>query len=211
MPRAQQLLTTLDSDLDKAVALVDAVRALRLPPAAGGGFRALPNFQVALIAELSFLRCFLAWEVFLEEIFLSYAQGKAAPGGTVFPSYVAAPTQAHLRDMLRGERRPFVSWSNPTDVTRRAGLYLKDGEPFQSALATISTPLNDMITVRNRIAHRSGTAATRFLALVRQRHGSVQPGMSPGRFLLAPGTNPASRRLDEYVVLLKTTARAIAP
>jgi hypothetical protein len=211
MARPAQLARNFEQDLDRSIALLDTIRELRFPEASGRRFRALPNFQVALIGELAFLRCFLAWEIFLEEIFMSYAHGHAAPDGTVYPCYVTAPTHSHTRDIVRGEGRGFASWASPSQVTARARLFFKDGEPFESALGTVDTPLTDMVTVRNRIAHRSGSAATKFLALVRQRQGSVQPGMSPGRFLLGPGTNPANRRIDEYLTILRTASRSLAP
>jgi hypothetical protein len=211
MARPVRLLSNFEQDLDRSIALVDTVRELRFPPSSGRQFPALPNFQVALIGELAFLRCFLAWENFLEEMFMAYAQGQAAPGGTVFPSYLSAPTQVKTRAIVRGERRAFVSWADASQVTARAKMYFEDGEPFDTVLGTAGTALADMVTVRNRIAHRGGTAAEKFLTLVRQRLGSVQPGMSPGRFLLGPGTNPANRRIDEYLTVLRTAGNSLAP
>ena len=211
MARPENLLQTFEDDLDRSLALLDTIRELRFPASAGKRFQALPNFQVALIAELAFLRCFLSWEVFLEEVFMSYALGATSRDGSRFPCYIVAPTASHARDMVKGESRTFVAWANPDAVLKRAHLFFEGAEPFETALSTISTPLNDMVVVRNRVAHRSGRAANRFLELVRKQHGSVARGMSAGRFLLGPGTNPAHRRLDEYVILLRSAGRILVP
>lgn len=211
MATAIRLIEDLEADFDRAVNLLDSIRALRFPPAAGHTFPALPNFQVALVAELAYLRCFLAWEVFLEEVFVCYALGKPAPNGTTFETYVAPPNEAHARGMITGEGRAFVSWNRPKAVRERAQLFFREGEPFSPALLTISTILSDMIVVRNRIAHRSTSARAKFLDLVRLRLGSVPPGISPGRFLLAPGVTPTLRRIDEYLTELRVVARQIAP
>lgn len=208
MAQARGLLDTLNRDLDRALDLITAVQKLRAPKRKG--FPALPYLQVALVAELAFLRCFIAWETFIEEVFVSYARGKAACDGTVFPCFLSAPTEAHLRNMIIGERRGFAPWSDVSSVRKRAKLYFPDGEPFVNVLDSASTALNDMVIVRNRIAHRAPSASRKFLDLVQSRHGTIPPGINPGRFLLGPGTNPSMRRVDEYVEVLRLAARQIA-
>lgn len=204
-------LSALDSELNKAVALVDSVRELRFPQSSSRRFPALPNFQVALIAELAFLRCFLSWEVFLEECFLSYAEGALSPSGNTFPCFLSAPSRNHIQAIIKGERRSYAAWVNHQQVIERAKLYFEGGEPFDAALSTVSSALSDMIVVRNRIAHRSGSSSEKFLALVRRLNGAVAPGMTPGRFLLAEGLTVGVRRLDEYSRILWAAGTQIAP
>lgn len=85
-PRA--LRTNLDADLNRAIALAGAVN--------------LPNFQAALIYELAFLRCFLAWEVFLEETFYAYLLGRSAPNGTAFQRHLMPRNLEHAKQVIRG-------------------------------------------------------------------------------------------------------------
>lgn len=210
MPTASGLFDTLDRDLSSALSLVSTVQELRFPPGSGRAFPALPYLQLALIAELAFLRSYIAWETYLEELFVCYARGMPAADGTRFPCYLAAPNTAHLRVIIVGERRGFASWSDASQVRKRSRLYFSDGEPFVSVLDNASTSLDDMSIVRNRIAHRSGTAAKKFLDLVRARTGTIQPGVNPGRFLLARGADPSRRRLDEYLEVLRLAGRQLA-
>jgi hypothetical protein len=211
MARPATLYKSFDDELTTSLALLDTVRALRFPASANRRFTALPYFQVALVAELVFLRCFLAWEVFLEEVFISYLMGAPSRDGTTYVTYVAAPSASHARSMVIGERGAFSAWSDGRQVRARANLFFDAGEPFDNGLSTISTALSDMVIVRNRIAHRSGRALERFLGLVRQTHGSVPRGMSAGRFLLAPGASPTTTRLEEYVVVLRGASQLIVP
>lgn len=149
--------------------------------------------------------------MFLEEVFVAYVVGATSRDGTSYRAYIDPPSAAHARSMIVGERAAFAAWSDGAQVRARAKLFLEGGEPFDNGLSTISTPLADMVVVRNRIAHRSGRARDRFLDLVRRRHGSVAPGMSAGRFLLSPGTGPHTNRLEEYVVILRGAATLIVP
>jgi hypothetical protein len=196
MASLRTLRTNLETDLTRATALTNAV--------------ALPNFQAALISELAFLRCFLAWEVFLEEAFYQYILGRAAPDGTQYARYLQPRNMTHAKQVIRGGRA-FVTWTDTRSIIDRAEMFLRDGEPFATALGNASSDFADMVKIRNRIAHRSDRATADFLELVRRTLGSVPQGMSPGRFLR--GTDPANaaRRFDNYLTVVRVTAAAIVP
>jgi hypothetical protein len=193
-PRA--LRTNLETDIDRAAALVNAVR--------------LPNFQQALIHELAFLRCFLAWEVFLEDTFYAYLLGRAAPDGSTYQRYLTPRGLDHAKEVIRGGR-PFITWTDPARVVDRAELFLRHGEPYATVIGNVSSELVEMRTVRNRIAHRSDSASAKFLELVRQRLGTVPNGMSAGRFLRGTDAGATSTRFEVYLTLLRVSAAAIAP
>jgi hypothetical protein len=190
------LRTNFDADLNRATALTRAV--------------ALPHFQAALISELAFLRCFLAWEVLLEESFYQYALGRPAPSGARFPCYLTPNSMEHAKQVIRGGRG-FVTWTDSSRIIERAEMFLRDGEPYATALGTISSDLADMVKIRNRIAHRSERATEDFLALVRRKRGYVPQGESPGRFLRGTDAGAADRRFDVYVAMLRITAAQIVP
>lgn len=187
---------SFDADLERARRLLAAV--------------SLPTYQKALIYELAFLRCFLAWEVFLEETFYAYMLQKPAPDGTVFTRYISPRDEQHARDIIRGERR-FATWSRGADVIKRAELFFERGEPFSSGLGAAGGDLADMVVVRNRIAHQSGTAKTKFLDLVRRKHGSVPRGTSAGRFLLGTDATATTNRFEAYLRVVSAVSRVVAP
>jgi hypothetical protein len=170
----------------------------------------LPHFQAALICELAYLRCFLAWEVFLEECFYAYMLGKESPCGSTFRRYVTPTDARHARRLVKGARK-FSTWADSTDVAARAKLFFRDGDPFATALGAASSDLADMVKIRNRIAHRSGTAKSEFLDLVRRRHGSVPPGTNAGRFLLGIDSGATANRFSNYLAVIQAGSRVIAP
>jgi hypothetical protein len=190
------LRNDFDADLKRASDLLEAVQ--------------LPYFQLALIYELAFLRCFLAWEIFLEETFYAYMLSKPSPDGTTYGRYVRPRNLQHARKLVRGEGK-FSAWANSKMVLKRADLFFDQGEPFSTGLAAASGDLADMGKVRNRIAHRSGTAKSEFLELVRQRHGSVPQGTNAGRFLLGKDPGVAQGRFHVYLSALSGISRVIAP
>lgn len=196
MASVHSLRHDFDNDFKKARGLLDAV--------------SLPTYQKALIYELAFLRCFLAWEIFLEETFYAYMLNKAAPDGSTFRRYIAPPNIEHARKIIRGQRQ-FSAWAQGVEVMDRAQLYFENGEPFVTGLATAGSDLADMVVVRNRIAHGSGTAKSKFLDLVRRKHGSVPQGTNAGRFLLGTDTGFTENRFNAYLGVLTGASRLIAP
>src|SRR6202521_4650386 len=105
MASTRALRTAFEADVNRAIGLTAAV--------------ALPHFQAALIYELAFLRCFLAWEVFLEETFYQYVLGRSAPDGTAFTRYLTPRSMSHAKQVVRGGRG-FVTWTDPGRIVDRA-------------------------------------------------------------------------------------------
>jgi hypothetical protein len=115
MASVRSLRDAFDNDLAQARRLLEVVK--------------LPTYQKALIYELAFLRCFLAWEVFLEGTFYAYMLQKASPNGSHFSCYMSPRDEQHARDIIRGNRR-YATWARSSDVIRRAELYFSNGEPY---------------------------------------------------------------------------------
>ena len=196
MASVRSLRDAFDNDLKQARQLLEAVQ--------------LPTYRKAVIYELAFLRCFLAWEVFLEGTFYAYMLGKGSPDGTKFGCYVSPRDEQHARDIIRGNRR-FATWARSGDVIQRAELYFNNGEPYSSALGSASSDLVDMVIVRNRIAHQSGSAKSNFLDLVRRKHGSVPQGTNAGRFLLGSDVGASENRFEQYLGVISAVSKVVAP
>jgi hypothetical protein len=196
-------------DLDRASDLIAAIRLLRRPPPTPPGHPGLPEFQLNLVRELSFLRCVLAWEVFLEDSFVVYLTGGGGQSGRKAKTHVTATTGPQARSVLLGGQ-DYLSWSGADVIKRRARVWFSDGEPYVSALTALATN-KEIRVVRNRIAHNSGEASTKFSKLRAQKitNAAARRGMGPGAFLARAVKGHASR-FDAYVVDLRTAATAIA-
>jgi len=169
----------------------------------------LPQIQVEIIAELAFLRIFIAWENFLEDSFIRYLVGAKSPSG-YSPQRFVNPPNMQIAVKLIAAHREYARWNSPSEVIARSEIYFKYGKPYKNILQGTMKDINDMNSIRNRIAHRSTISENKFNDLVRREFGYGIRGMSPGRFLLTPkNTNQQTIFLDYYIEIIKTASRMI--
>ena len=163
------------------------------------------------ITETAFLRAFTAWEVFLEETFILYLLGYRAPRGRVPRRYGFPPSRAAASEWC-ADGKEYAKW-NPADVQRRADRWFQHGMPFTPALQGQQHRLNQLITIRNAIAHVSSSAHTKFEGLVRQELTALPPNTTVGNFLLTvkPGTAPPQSFMEFYLGQIEQIASNIVP
>lgn len=179
--KVQPFYSALQSQVHDSLAFVEDFSHFRRQTS--GGWRTIPHAYVQFVAELSFLRIFLAWEDFLEETFIRYMCGAKSASG-YGPGLVATyPSIEHARRVTQGSR-PYADWAQPNIVIERAQIHFRNGEPYKSALRAGMVLLNELLTIRNRIAHRSPHAIAQFRGFVLHKLGRNPQGMGPGRFLL---------------------------
>jgi hypothetical protein len=169
--------------------------------------------RVEELAGLALLRINLAWESLLEDTFVRYMCGAVSPSGYK-PILLGARRRSigSATALVLGGSR-YVSWSRAATV-QRASVHFDSGDPYATALAGARATLEDMATVRNRIAHASDYAAAEFAAVVRRRVGYVPRGMTTGRFLLTPIAYPGGgglRFVDLYINTLLASAAVVVP
>ena len=170
------------------------------------------------LSEMAFLRLFIAWEEFLNASFEEYLI--TAPGKTAKPRIaVLSSDRQCAKDVILGEKRQFVEWSDPAIVRQRAAIFFKGGEPFESALSIMLVHLNRMRTVRNRTVHHSDYAADKFHSMIRELYGQARK-MTPGGFLrdtppaplIPPGQPTANTSVFElFAQILMAGSKKIVP
>jgi hypothetical protein len=169
----------------------------------------IPRTQLEIVAEMAFLRIFVAWESFLEESFIRYAAGAASPSGYTPIVLTRAQNLGHALELV-SSGRDYAHWNSASEVIRRAALYFQDGEPYRSALEPASIELDEMNTIRNRITHKSVHSKHHFNAFVRRKFGYGIRGMTPGRYLLTSSpTLPPNTSLDYYIEVMKIASGKI--
>jgi hypothetical protein len=176
---------------------------LLLAAAHGGGVR---FFQLEQISELSFLRIYVAWEEFLEESFARFLCGAKTQSGFQPRRYASPKNLDHAKALVTGLERGgrFADWSKRETVLDRAQLLFKDGRPYAGPLRAAARELDDMRTIRDRIAHRSALVRANFLKLVERRLGLAYH-FPPGRFLLRNAAGGAQSHLalfSDAIILL---------
>jgi hypothetical protein len=164
------------------------------------------------MTELAFLRAYLAWEVFLEETFVSYLVGMRAPRGRAPRRYAFPPNRRAAEQWVVPEGRPFAKW-DAVAVANRADRFFGGGGPYTSAIRSHQSALDEMKTIRNAVAHESQNAQEKFETLVRVKLRSLPPRLTVGSFLLATvaGSTPATSFLDSYLSKLQLIASLIVP
>ena len=116
------------------------------------------------VISSAFLKMFIYWEAFIEESFSKYLIGELSTGGTGVNRYISPIDREHALKILVGTQK-YVDWANHEIVRRLANLYLENGDPLASNIASISSELADLKTVRNAAAHLSSTTRHQLDAL----------------------------------------------
>jgi len=200
-PQLKTILRDFHSQIKSSQTLLAKVKLLQMP-----------RIYIEMVTELAFLRILLAWENFLEESFIRYMVGGKSPSGFCPVCTVTAPTLNKALEIICGDKQ-YVQWVSASEVIRRAERFFRDGEPYKNALESALTDLNELNTIRNRIAHRSKSSKKKFSDFVRRKLGYGKQGMTSGRFLLTakPMISPQIIFLDDYIKLIETAGRIIVP
>jgi len=169
----------------------------------------IPRIQLEMIVEMAFLRIFVSWEGFLEGSFIRYATGAIPPSGYMPNTLIHPQNLRHASGLVRSGR-DYVNWNSASEVIRRSSLYFQDGEPYRSALEPAIADLDEMNTIRNRIAHKSDIVKNKFNTFIRRKFGHSIHGMTPGRLLLTLHPSTTSNTfLDYYIELIYISSAMI--
>ncbi len=168
-----------------------------------------------MIVGMTLLHSHIAWEDFLETVFVRFLCGAVPPTGgapiLIRPRF--SNNASAMSDMLASfGSGKFLNWSE-SNTLRYAARYFHLGEPFATSIGSVKTTSSEMNVIRNRFAHRSLFSRLEFQRIVTSRLGYVPRGMTVGRFLTgaAPTGTGASNMLDYYTSELKVAASAIVP
>ena len=176
----------------------------------GGKLRPILLKNINLISELVFLKIFISWETFLEQTFIRYMCGGVTSSGYYPDRYVKPKKIDHAMNILL-QNKEYLDWTRWNEVKTWAKNFFKNGEPYEPAILGSEVKLNEMKTIRNRIAHHSEASTRKFHTLVRNKLGNVPRGITPGKLLIInlPGTGDTI--LQDYVRLLLSLGQIIVP
>lgn len=165
-----------------------------------------------LLYEAIFLRLYRAYENLLENVFISYLTGEQTIGGIQVNSHVRPVNRDHARALVTSSQ-PFLDWTSPQLVIKRAEIYIIGGEPIRTAIAGSQSHLQQAKKIRNHIAHNSTESAKDFNTIVVHFLLTAPlAAISAGEFLaLTPPSGPCARReiLSFFLEKLESTARAL--
>jgi hypothetical protein len=203
-------LVTFSRTLREAKDLADDARKWSTPTSASTRPQITMQRRDILI-EIAFLRAFTGWEVFLEETFVLYLLGHKPPKGPA-PRRYGFPQDKNAAIEWCSDGRDYAKW-NVADVRKRANRWFKDGKPFTPALQAQQSRLDQLVTIRNAIAHESSAARSKFETVIRQELQALPANMTVGGFLmtLKPRSNPPTSFIEFYLEQIHQVALNIVP
>ncbi len=179
----QHCLNSFTSEVQNSLDLANDAQHFRiLKP--GGRFEHIGIRRVELFAGIALLKMHMAWETFLEDVFIRYLCGASSPTG--YTPVLLGPPKSNTNmafSLLLGPNHVYLNWTLQSTLKRAIGYFLY-GEPFTSAMNSVSTTLDDISIIRNSMAHRSAFARSNFRTVVVREFGFVPRGLNANRFLL---------------------------
>ena len=162
------------------------------------------------IVTSAFLKMFICWEEFLENIFINYLVGEPSIDGTQVNAFVSPQSQEHAHRILIGTQK-YVDWANHEIVRRLANIFFENGDPLATNIASISSELSDLKTIRNAAAHVSSTTQRNLDALSSRITSRTVSNFSVSKLVMTlHPTNQSLTILQNYQNILDTSAENIA-
>jgi len=162
------------------------------------------------IVTSAFLKMFIYWEEFLENLFINYLVGEPSIDGTQVNTFVSPQSQEHAHKILIGTQK-YVDWANHEIVRRLASIFFENGDPLATNIASISSELSDLKTIRNAAAHISSTTQNKLDALASRITSRTVSNISVSKLVMTLDPNNQSITiLQGYQNILDISAENIA-
>ncbi len=167
-----------------AINLAAAGEIARSEAPVGSRTRAvLHHARLEYLYEIAYLRIFVGWENFLEQVFLRYLCGYSSSVGLATPALGKSfsPTLAKAEQaVLAGQA--FRLWHNPATVVHRSQQHFSSC-PLETVINSNLSRIEQLAAVRHRITHGQPDARRKFDAATMQIAGRRYRGARAGAFL----------------------------
>jgi hypothetical protein len=164
------------------------------------------------VVESSFLRIFIAWETFLEDVFMKYMMGEEPIVTPIAHRYATPIDLTHAKSFLIGlNSRQFIDWSTPDSIRKLSLIYFGPANILNDTIGAIYTDFLNLKTIRNAAAHMSSSTSSKLDVLATNIMGSPQAGISASRLLLWINPVPPvpETLISYYINILDTSAELI--
>lgn len=112
--------------------------------------------------DIALLKIWIQFEKFMANLFIDYATGNASETGYIPPLKLRFTDESHLNIFLREGNRTYVEY--PTQI-KKLSKHIFSEDPFDVIFSdsNMYNAYNQIIALRNYIAHESGEARTKLL------------------------------------------------
>ena len=163
--------------------------------------------QQHFLTEAAFVKIFVSWETFLEETFCHYLSGDLSLSGKSIGRLFIPTSAEHLNNLLmRFVNTRFFDWSVPDNVRQIANIVFFKNNPFDVAISSNITDLQDLKTIRNSAVHLSSSTSQQLDGLGLRKLNRPCTNICAYDLLLAIDPNSPTRDtiLLSYIKTLNT-------
>jgi hypothetical protein len=164
------------------------------------------------VYESLFLSSFTAFELFIDELFVTLLVTSTGPSTGIFAvPRITVRSIAIGRELIMGPGRKYVDWLPYERTLERANLFFRGGRPFTNLSSADQSLVNKAQIIRNAIAHRSHYSETRFQREVVGTTAIPQRERRPSAYLrgLVAGTPPLTR-YENFMAGLLSVAKQLS-
>jgi len=157
--------------------------------------RLLVRRDVERVYEGLYLDAITSLEATIEDLFIRIVTGRSSPAGVVVR--VSFNSSQVARDVMLGGERKYLDWFPYSRTEKRAKAFLRGGRPFTRLSSGDKRVLEEMLIIRNAIAHKSPHARKRFQEFA-SNFPLVSRERTPAGFLRSK-IDPTTTRYQFYV------------
>jgi len=143
------------------------------------------------------LKMFIYWEGFLESAFIQYLTGANSTNGSIVNRHANPLDEKHAHSLLIGTQK-YVDWANHEIVKRLANLYLVNGEPLNTSLASLATILSELKVIRNSAAHVSSSTKTQLTGVANRVLNKNLPSITVTEFIMEMHPADSTKTVLQY-------------
>lgn len=159
------------------------------------------------IYEVIFLSIFVAFEEFLEGLFIELMCGRHIPRNCTFKRRVEFVSPSVARENLYAGRS-YVDLLPFDNALRKAEIFFRGGRPFSELQAPEKRDLSFAYAIRNCVAHKSRASIKSFREQLGKRHALPPADQTPARYLRS-GFSARQTRFEAEVGNLIFIARKL--
>jgi len=147
-----------------------------------------------------------AWERFVEDCTVSFLCGRLRCDGKSIPCYLVTKLERDAKRIITQENR-YLAWTSADVILRRWQALFPQPNQLESALNIARAELDQLVSVRNAIAHSSDHSHNQFLKTVQAMIGGNPDISRPARLLMRQyPKDPAKTIFEKFADTLEITA-----
>lgn len=156
--------------------------------------------------DLALLKIWIQFEKFISELFVVYATGSSSEEGFAPRLKIRFADEEQLNVFLREGNRTYIDY--PAQI-KRLSKYIFENDPFDILFldAAISNAYNQIVAIRNYIAHESGEAKSK---MIKQCFGGREDKFKlPNEFLLSKVKGSNKTYYTYYIETISNAAKLL--